>query len=116
MVDYVELLIGEVLLGDTDNAYLYVGEDRTAQQIVMGSFIRRVMEEGQQLTSVLSPIGKIIVNGTQRFCFVHKEQDENMIKGLSFNRIFIEEAHPVHRDIIKRSMLLHLVPADGDFV
>lgn len=116
MIDYIDLLMGEVFLGDLNNAYLYVGEDREAQQLAMGSFIRRVDEEGQQLTHVLAPLGKVVVNGTQRFMFVHKDQSDCTTRGMSFNRIFLDVSNADSRVHVKRNRFPHLVYTDGDFV
>lgn len=116
MVDYVELLIGEVLLGDVTNTYLYVGEDLEAQQIALGAFTRRVQEEGQQLTSVLTSVGKVVVNGTQRFMFVYKDKFECVTKGTSFNRIFVDVSDHTQCDHIKQFLLPSIVYHDGDFV
>jgi hypothetical protein len=116
MVNYVDLLVGEVLLGDVSNKYLYVGEDQEAQRKAMHSFCRSVVEEGQQLTSTAFASGTIVVNGTQRFTFVNRNQSECVIKGLSFNRIFIDVCCTSSRNRIKQSMFPHLVYHDGDFV
>ena len=116
MTDYVELLVGEVMLGDLNNTYLYVGEDLEAQQLALGTFIRRVGEEGQQLTTVVTPMGKVVVNGTQRFMFIHKNKYECAIVGMSFNRIFVDIAGEGVKDRVKRSLASHLAYHDGDFV
>lgn len=120
MVDYVELLIGEVLLGDVSNKYLYVGEDHEAQAAAMRRFARLLVGEGQQVSTIVSTVvstpGKIVVNGTQQFLFVDKDQGECVVRGMSFNRIFIDVECVSTRDRIKQFMAPQLVCRDGDFV
>lgn len=116
MVDYVDLLVGEVQLGDCNNTYLYVGEDQEAWQLTMGSFVRRITEEGYPITSINTPSGRVTVNGSQRFFFIHKSDTGCAIKGLSFDRAFVEvsDADALHR--VKTSTCAHLVAHRGDFV
>ena len=116
MINYVDLLVGEVLLGDVNNKYLYIGEDQESQQNAMHGFCRRVVEEGQQLTTTMFVTGNIVVNGTQRFTFVNKSQNDCTIKGMSFNRIFIDVCCTTARARIKQATFPHLVYHDGDFV
>lgn len=113
MVDYVELLIGEALLGDVNNTYLYVGDDFEARCITLGYFVRRVKEEGQQATSVSTSTGKVVVNETQRFFFVERARMLCVAKGMTFDRIFIDVAT---RSPVMWQLVPHLAIPNGDFV
>ena len=115
MVDYVELLVGEALLGDLTNTYLYIGEDLEAQQIAQGAFVRRVREE-QQVSSVTSSVGRVVVNETQRFLFAHKTRYHCISKGTSFNRIFVDVSDPIIREDVMCSLMPNLISKHGDFV
>lgn len=111
--NHVELLVGEVLLGDITNKYLYVGDSPEDISTVADSFINRIVEEGYPMA--VRP-GQIVVNETQKFMFVHKDKYRCLVKGMSFNRIFINVCDNEDRDQIKRDLAPGIVCQNGDFV
>lgn len=112
----IDLLMGEVFLGDEYNTYLYIGEDVEAQQIAMGSFIHRLNVENQSVTRVLAASGKVIVNENQTFLFRHAGLDVTTVKGLRFDRIFIDVANEERLLHLRRAMMFNLNPTGGDFI
>lgn len=114
-VNYVELLIGEVLLGDTSNVYMYVCEDDTAETKIMHDFVVRVEEESQQINAIQPLSGLVIVNDTQRFYFTNQSNVRCVAKGTSYDRIFIDIENGDDVLLMKEQLLPHLRHPGGDF-
>lgn len=112
-VNYVDLLIGEVLLGDVNNTYLYVCEDENAEAEVIREFVTRVEDEGQLVTAVRLSSGVVVVNSTQRFYFASRTIVQCVAKGTTYDRIFID----LKDDTAIRSYLMPMLThPGGDFV
>lgn len=115
-VKYIDLLIGEVLLGDPFNTYLYVCEDEKAEDVMMRQFVQRIAEEGQQATAVRRSSGLVVVNGTQRFYFANRSVVQCVAKGTSYDRIFMDLAEGDDIQCMKEYLFPNLVHPGGDFV
>lgn len=116
MIDYVELLIGEALLGNPYNTYLYVCNDEKAEREALDRFIVRVGEEEQRMNVLHRARGYVMINNTQRFYFTHLALIENASRGFRFDRVFINVDNDTDRHYIKDRLFPCVATSGGDFV
>lgn len=114
-VNYVDLLIGEVLLGDLDNTYLYVCDNDINENDVMQQFVTRVTEEGLWVSTTCQSSGLVVVNDVQRFYFVPQSIVRCVAKGTIYNRIFLDISDDEDLRSTKSLLLPYLIESNGDF-
>lgn len=116
----LELMIGEVELGDDNNVYAYVCETPEHAAIVGEQFMKCTNERVEDVVITQSSTGYVSTRG-QRFLFMDVNHVDD-IRGVSLNRLFMDLSartrHQImagHEHPFYTAVIPSLLP-DGDVV
>lgn len=110
---YVYLMLGEVVLGDANNTYLYVAPEQIIVTWAMREFTYLVMQEYGREAIIRMSDGIVQTTYNQRFIFVSAPQVATHTRGISINRAFYDVQPSVRKDL--REIYVHIVP-NGDIL
>jgi len=112
---YVELIVGEILLGDYGNTYLYIAETRAIGEQTLSRILKRLSECGitpTQRTYDTAYFGEM----NQRLICRSVQQMKSTLCGATFNRVFVDVALAARSEAFQTALMSDLLPLLPDGV